>query len=246
MYGYYTPILLFQAFCIYHAYRNNAEQRWYWLILLFPLIGCIIYFIHTFNNRETLDSLKETVKHTVAPNHRIEQLEKALRFSENMQNKLNLADAYVEFARYQDAIPLYTDCLQGFMSDDLSMRMKLLYAHYMNGDYKAAVECGNTLESEKLFKDSEERVAFAWALFHSGDREGAEKIFENMDKSFTNYYHRLEYCKFLLQVEKAESAKSTFNTMLEEYEQMQATERRLKKNIFREVRDLYANHFQGA
>jgi len=246
MYGYYTPIFLFQAFCIYHAYRNNAEQRWYWLILFFPLIGCIIYFIHSFNNRDTIESLKENVKHAVNSNYKIEQLEKALRFSENLQNKLNLANAYVEFDRHQDAIPLYSDCLQGFMSEDPFMRMKLMYAHFMSGDYNTAVECGNALESEKAFKGSEERVAYAWALFHSGNRDKAEKVFSDMDKSFTNYYHRLEYCKFLLQLDQPTVAKDKFNILLEEYEQMQATERRLKKNIFREVRDLYAHHFQGA
>src|SRR5687768_13725127 len=106
MYGFYAPIFLLQAFCVYHAYRNNAEQRWYWLIVFFPLIGCIVYLLHIFNNRDTIDSITENVKGAVIKNYRIDQLEKAYRFSDNIKNKVNLADAYAENGRYKEAIEL--------------------------------------------------------------------------------------------------------------------------------------------
>ena len=242
MFGFYTPILLLQAFCVYHAYRNNAENRWYWLILLFPLIGCVIYLIHNFNNRATIDSLTENVKEVVISNYRIEQLEKALRFSDNLRNKTNLADAYMDFGRYKDAITLYNSCLQGFMSEDPSIRMKVLKAHFMEGDYNQVIEAGSSLEREKVFRDSEERVAYAWALFLVGKVDPADKIFEDMDRSFTNHYHRLEYCKYLIKVEKPESAKEKLKDLLEEFDQMQYIERRSKKSLLREVRDLYENY----
>ena len=57
MLGLYTPVFLLQAFCVYHAYRNNVEQRWYWLILFFPLFGCIIYLVQNFNTASTIKSL---------------------------------------------------------------------------------------------------------------------------------------------------------------------------------------------
>jgi len=245
MYGLYTPILLLQVFCVYHAYRNHAEHRWYWLIIFFPLIGCIIYLAYTFNNKATLKTLAENVKEVVISNYRLEQLEKALRFSDNFKNKINLADAYIENGRYQDAIGLYSGCLQGFMSDDPSVRMKLLQAHFMNAEYDTAVECGNKLESEKSFNQSEERVTYAWSLFQTGEADKAESIFTDMDRSYTNYYQRSEYCKFLLKREKSEFAKEKLSNLLEEFDQMQDTERRLKKNIHREIRDLYATFFRG-
>lgn len=242
MYGFYTPILLLQAFCIYHAYRNNAEHRWYWLILLFPVVGCIIYLFYNFNNKATLNSLTENVKEIVISNYKIEQLEKALRFSDNIKNKINLADAYVEIARYQDAIHLYNSCMQGFMSDDPPLRMKLLYTHFMNEDYNAAIQQGDKLESEKTFKNSEERVAYAWSLFQAGKTSLAENIFADMDKSFTNYYQRMEYCKFLLKIEKTELAKEKLADLMEEFDYMKGPERRLKKDTIREIKDLYTSY----
>lgn len=246
MYGLYTPVVLLQAFCVYHAYRNNAEQRWYWLIVFFPLVGCIIYIIHNLNNRATIDTLTENVKAVVVSSYRIEQLEKALRFSDSLRNRANLADAYSESSRYQDAINLYESCLQGFMADDPSIRMKLLRNYFMNGDYQKSVALGADLESLKEFRNSEERVAYAWALFLEGDGSAAGNVFSDMNRSFTNYYHRLEYCKFLLKAEKNELAQETLKDLLEEFDQMQNIERRSKKHVLREVKQLYASHFTTA
>ena len=242
MLGLYTPIFVLQAFCIYHAYRNNSEQRWYWLILFFPLVGCIIYLVHNFNNVSTLDTIKENVKEVVLGNYKIEQLEKALRFSDNIKNKINLADEYVQVTRYRDAIALYSSCLQGFMDDDPALKMKLLHAHFMDGDHSTAVDYGNTLKSEKIFKDAEQRVVYAWSLYHIGEINLATSIFSDMDKSFTNYYHRKEYCKFLITNGKIDLAKEKLSDLIQEFDHIKGPERKLNRDIFREIKDMYAKH----
>lgn len=246
MYGVFTPILIIQAVCIYHAYRHKAEHWWFWLILLIPLAGSVIYVVHVFSNRRMIGALKENVKIALKVNYRVEELEKAYHFSDNLKNKLNLAEAYTGVARYGDAITLYEGCLQGFMSDDPAIRMRLLRCFFLNGEHHKAVEYGTQLESEKTFKNSEERVAFAWSLFHTGMEENAFRVFESLDNSFTNHYHRLEYCKFLLIVGKCHSAKEKLEALLKESEQMQATERRLKRNLMREARELFSQHFATA
>lgn len=246
MYGLYVPVLILQAFCVYHAYRNNAEQRWYWLILFVPLIGGILYLVHTFNNRATLESLTENVKEVVISNYRIEQLEKALHFSDNLKNKVNLADAYAEAGRSGEAIHLYSECLQGFMADDPGIRMKLLRTCFLNGEYERAVELGKGLAGEKDFRNSEERIAHAWAFCMAGDLAAAEKTFADMDRTFTNYFHRLEYCKFLLKTDKLDVAQEKLKDLLAEFDQMQSVERRTKRHVLRELKDLYATHFSPA
>ena len=150
----------------------------------------------------------------------------------------------MEIARYKDAIALYASCMQGFMADDPSLRMKMLYAHFMDGDYASAIEYGSLLESEKIFKNAEERIVYAWSLYHGGKTDVAESIFAEMDKSFTNYYHRMEYCKFLLKTGKNEQAKEKLSVLIEEFDHMEGPERRLKKAIYREIKDLYTNNIR--
>jgi hypothetical protein len=241
MLGLFTPILLLQAFCVYHAYRNNVEQRWYWLILFLPLFGCIIYLVQNFNSSSTIKNLEENVRAVVISNYKIEQMEKALRFSDSVKNKVNLADEYVNIGRYIDAIQLYESSLQGFMSDDPSLKMKLLNAHFMNEDYSAAVQYGDNLKSETTFKNSEVRVTYAWSIYQTGQAALAETIFADMDKSFSNYYHRLEYCKFLIKTEKMELAKEKLSELMQEFDHVKGPERRLNRETFSQVKDLHAS-----
>src|SRR5688572_26679205 len=124
MFGFYTPIVLLQAFCVYHAYRNRAEQRWFWFILLLPFVGSMVYLFYHFYNRQNINTLAETVKGVVNSNYKIEQFEKAHRFADTLTNRLNLAEAYVQIGRHDEAIGLYRESLVGFMSDDVSIRMK--------------------------------------------------------------------------------------------------------------------------
>jgi len=245
MLGLFTPILLLQAFCVYHAYRNNVEQRWYWLILFLPLFGCIIYLVQNFNSASTIKSLEENVKAAVISNYKTEQLEKALRFSDSVKNKINLADEYVNIGRYGEAIQLYESSLQGFMSDDPSLRMKLLKANFMNEDYEAAVQYGDDLKSETTFKNSEVRVTYAWSIYQTGKAALAETIFSDMDKSFSNYYHRLEYCKFLIKTEKIELAKEKLSELMQEFDHVKGPERRLNRETFSQVKDLHTSYVRS-
>lgn len=245
MLGLYTPLLLLQAFCLYHAYRNNAEQRWYWFIILFPGIGCLIYVFHHFYNRNNLRSLTQNVKEVVNSNYRIEQLEKTLRFADNVSNRTNLADAYVAAGRYKDAIGLYKECLSGFMADDPVLRMKLLHVYFLDQDYGSACAYGSGLEQEKSFRNADARMAYAWALYYKGQPEASEAIFRDMDRSFTNYRQRLEYCKFMKETGKADALKSKLADLMEEFHHMESSERKINREVVRQVRELHANQSRG-
>lgn len=238
MVGFYSLIVLLQAFCIYHAYSNKEEQRWYWFILLFPGIGCGLYLYHSFYNRQNISSISETVKTVVNSNHKLEQLEKAFRFSDNITNRLNLADGYVSFGRNAEAIELYKGALLGFMADDPAVRMKMLNVYYLNRDFNEAIEVGQSLESEKLFTNSEQRLAYAWSLHFSGQSEVAGNIFESMDKPYTNYVHRLEYCKFLLESGNVQDLKQKASEILGEFEHSKGPERKFYRHVIQNLKSL--------
>lgn len=240
MIGYYTPVLILQAFCLYHAYRNNSMQSWFWLILFLPVIGCAIYLYHHFYNRSNIETLAEGVKNVVNSNYKLEQLERAHRLSDNITTKTNLADGYATYGRFDDAIRLYKECLTGFMADDPTLQMKLLQTHFLKKDYNDVVSLGRNLRPQKDFRKSNERVSFAWSLHNSGAIAEAEAEFQDMDKSSANHWHRLEYAKFLLLNNQNDSAREKLSNLLEEFELMRGPERRVNNAIMREVRELYS------
>lgn len=239
MYQFYIPVLLLQIFCLYHAYQNRTEQRWYWLIIFFPLGGGLIYLYTHFYNRSTIENLTENVKGIVISNYRIEQLEKEMRITDSIKAKTALADEYVRAGRYKDAIDLYTDCAQGFMADDVSLLLKLVQTHSLHADYTSAVVYGQKLEQEKSFRNAPERASYAWALHYTGNTGKAEKIFMEMDNTYSNYLQRLEYCRFLIATQRSEEATRKLGELLYEFEQMKSPERRLHRTVASQISDLY-------
>jgi hypothetical protein len=241
MLRFYTPVIILQAVTLYLAYRNNAEQRWYWFIIFFPGLGSLLYLFDQYYSQKNISSFTETIKEVVNSNHKTEQLEKALRFSDNTKNKLNLAAAYMEIGRYADAINLYQSTLTGFMEDDPGVRMQLLDAQFMAKSYDQVIILGEKLESEKNFKNAEPRLSYAWALHYQGKSEAAEKVFQDMNKPFTNFKHRVEYGAFLSESSKKEEAKVLLKELLEEFEHMSGPERKLHRDVNRDARNLYTS-----
>ncbi len=210
-----------------------------WLILFFPLIGCLIYLYDAFYSRRSVAGIAEAVKETVVSNYKIEKLEKEWRFSDNVATKTRLADAYAEAGRYKDAIKLYSACLEGFMADDPVLQMKLLNAYYADEDFRSAIKVGEKLESAADFKNSPERIAYAWAFHKAGQPELAEKTFKAMDKPFTNYWHRWEYCKFLSETGRLDDLKEKVRTLVTEFNEMGSNERKLNKAIISDATTLH-------
>jgi hypothetical protein len=242
MYGLYTPVILLQAFCVYHAYRHNTEQRWYWIILFLPALGSALYLFDHYYNRRDIHAVKESIKGVVNNNYKIEELEKALQFSDNHTNRINLADAYVESGRYGDSIKLYQESLTGFMADDPAVRIKLLQAHFLNQDYTETIIIGKELESDKSFRNTEQRLGYAWALHYDGKTEAAEKVFQDMDRPFTNHQQRVQYCRFLLNLGRTDEVKTRLTELVEEFNHIRGSERKLYRDIIRETKDLYFEH----
>ncbi|MBT1707153.1 hypothetical protein KK062_02910 [Fulvivirgaceae bacterium PWU5] len=242
MVGLYTPLLILQAICLYHAYRNRADQYWYWLIVLVPGIGCAFYLAHNFYNRNNLQTLKQGLNEAVNSNYRIEQLEKQVKFVDNVANKTLLADAYVSVGRLPEAIALYNDCLSGaFMADDPILRMKLMEAHYFNKAFDEVLAVGRLLESEKDFRNSQARIAYAWSHHYTGQSDAAAAIFENLNKTFTNYDHRLAYCHFLRETGQREKLQELVRELMTELLQMSPQERKYHRSLAGNIRGFAKN-----
>ncbi len=238
MLGYYTPVLILQALCLYHAYKNNNQQKWYWLILFFPVFGCLIYLYENFYSKRLISNLSEGVKALGNSNHRVEQLERQVKFNDSYTNKVNLADAYMRVQRYEDAVNLYEKCLEGFMAEDPVLLMKLLSAYYQNGNYKKVIFIGEKLSSNKTFKNAEERIALAWSYFFDNQQSVAIDIFKDLDKSYTNFRHRIEYSKLLIKLDQHESAETILQVLMEEFDHMKPLERKVNKPLVSETKKL--------
>jgi hypothetical protein len=236
--GYYSVILVLQGFCLFHAYKNNTGQKWYWLIIFLPLIGCLIYLYENFYSTRAIGDITEGVKVLVYSNYAVEKLEKEVKYSETITNKMNLADAYAERGRCDEAIKLYESCRKGFYEKNPDLLRKMVPVYFMKKDYPKVVELGQDLSNAKNLGDSEDKIAYSWALHYTGDTPKAEAEFKKLDAKFANFLPRIEYAKFLIAINRSNDAQKILNAIIDEHEGMDSYEKGLKKGFVRESKRL--------
>lgn len=236
--SFFYLLLALQGFCLYHAYRSRTDQKWYWIIIFFPYIGCALYLYDAFYSRRTVSAIKEGFKEVVNSSYRLEQLEKQARFSGSAKNRIELADEYIRYNRFADAVAMYEECRVGYLADDEPLKRKLVHALYLNEQFDRCIEIGRELNGSKDFRNAPEHISLAWALHKAGYADEALEHFRNMDRSYTNYPHRCAFCRFLMTTGKADEAKEKLTEMSDEIEHMTSTERRANRDAMRMVGEL--------
>lgn len=234
---YYYIILLLQGFCLFHAYKNRIEQKWYWIIIFVPLLGASIYIYMNILKDLNKDDIIEQTKNITNTNYKLQKLEKVNRFAETPENKIKLAEEYMHKGRAREAIQLLESCLSGIHQADPGLQTRLMKACYMDKQYPRVIELGNLLKEEKTFSNAEERIAYAWALFYTGQTEKAYLEFSSMNKTYRNYKHRCEFVKFLIETNNPES-KHVFHELSQELNAMEGYERKLNRDVINEVKRL--------
>ena len=235
MYGYYTPILILQGFCLYHSYKNNTHQKYMWLIIFVPLLGSLIYLYTTFYSRTNVSNISDSLKGVLNNNYHVEKLEKETKFTDTVANKKNLAQQYINKGRISESIDLLNSCLTGIHAGDQELNRMLLQAYFLQEDYGKCISIGEKI-TDPIFLKSEEMALLAWAYYYEELVDMAESTFQNQDHRFSNYFQRLEYAKFLVKVGRSSEALDLADLMLEEIDHMDAYERKLKKQHYNSIK----------
>lgn len=234
---YYYIVLIAEIFCLYHAYKNKADQKWFWIIVIFPMIGCSIYLYHHFYNRDNINTVAEGLQGAITPGYHTKKLEKQLAHCDSVTNKINLANEYLRIGKYQDAIEILETCQS--KTGDNGIALVLLKAYYLTGEFNKATKIGLNLKGNKTFSKSEEKICYAWSLFQTGQIDLANTTFQEMDDKYCNYPQRIEYCKFLIRTTQHSLAESKLERLNNEWRDMDRQSKRLYSGLDSEIRSLY-------
>jgi len=222
----YYFILIFQGFCIYHAYKNGKSYYWFFLIILLPAIGCLIYVFTQVFSKGDIDKAQHEITHFVNPTKRISDLEKQLDFSDTFENKTALANAYLNANRVEEAIDLYNDSLDGMFKDDYYTITKLIKAYSLKEDYHKVIEYTKRIEKAADFKKSNSQFLYGLALANLDRDDEAEEVLKQIDTRYSNYEERIVFADFLIKRNKTKEAKEIYNEILTEAEHMKRENKR--------------------
>jgi len=236
---YYILVISIQLFCLYHAYTRQVPPFWFFVILFFPVIGCVIYLFKHFNTPEainTLETVVEEVKGSIDNTYTTRKLEKQLDFSDTVQNKLILGSEYLRKGNFEDAYALFESCNKGIFENDPEVLAKLVETSFLVEDYEATVKYGNHPNFMNDVQNLEEKTDLAWAYHYSGKEDEATVLFKTFDKSYGNYYQRHEYIKYLLAINQVELANEKMNNLTDEIDGMDRLEKRINTQIISDIK----------
>ena len=234
---YYFIILGLQAICVIHCLRRGTTQRWIWLIIFLPLVGCLIYiFTEMFTGRE-LQNVQQGLGAVLNPGGSIKRLEDNLRFADTFTNRVALADAYLQAGHTDKAIHLYESSLTGAFEENEHVLSKLIQAYFIKERYADVIPVFRKVYKLPQFIRSRNHMLYAISLEHTGNAAEAEQEFLKMTARYSFFESRYHYGLFLLRAGRDTDAYQLFNAILEEEPHLSSREKRGNRTWFVKTRE---------
>lgn len=230
--NYYYLIIILQAVCVIHSVRKGKEQKWIWIIIFLPLIGCLAYIFTEMFSGNDIQHVQSGFSTILNPGGGIKKLEAQLKFSDTFNNRVALADAYLATGATDNAIALYESSLTGAFTENEHVILQLIIAYCLKENYSAVLPFAKKIYRAPQFARSKAHIAYAIALEHTNNKKQAEAEFNMMKARFGNYEARYNYGLFLLRDQRYEEAMQLFNLMIEEENQLSSRERKYNREWF--------------
>ena len=240
---YYYAIVLLQVICFIHSYKQGTHNKWMWIIIFLPLVGCIAYIYLEIFSKSRYSNVKINLADSINPSRKITKLEDELEVSDSFDNRIKLADAYLDANRLEEAISIYENALTGIFSDNPHVIKNLVIAYYQTERFQDAISFTNKIKNAKEFDSSETHIAYALSLEGVGNITDAQAEFEKMLVRFSNYKHKWVYAEFLLRNDQQEKAIDLLEKMIIESKQLKGFEKKQNRvwfqNANNELKKLY-------
>ena len=235
-YYYYITIAL-QAICVIHCIRKHNENKWIWIIIFLPVIGCIAYIFDEMFSNNDLKNVQSGVGSVIYPAGKIKKLEKQLQFADTFSNRILLADAYLASGKTNKAIELYENSLTGAFTENEHVLTQLIIAYFEVQRYADIIPIAKKLYKTPQFQRSRAHMLYAMALEKTGNTAAAENEFKLMKGRYAYFESRYQYGLFLQRNGRNEEAKQVFSAMAGEASYLGAREKKYSRTWIVKAKD---------
>ena len=154
-------------------------------------MGGIIYLLVNVFGRKDLNKVQTDIVHAINPGKKIKELEKRLQFANTFENRVALADAYLEQGMFTEAIDRYRGSLVDMFVNDYYVLSRLQEAYFLNGQIDESLKVAERIKGENGYRKSKANYLYAQALEADGQLDSAEESYRCFDAPFNYYEQRL-------------------------------------------------------
>lgn len=218
------PILLaaltviIQACFIFHVFKTRRPYWWAFIILSFPVIGCVVYyFIEIFPDTQEArkaEKLARAIGKHVGGDKEFARRVEEVEICGSVDNKLALARECGERGLFDDAARLYRTCMQGLYADDPNLLLGLAGALVEKQDYREARETlGQLRAKDPAFKSNHAALLRARTLEGLGQTDEALREYEALVPVYVGLEARYRQGALLKKLGQTDQARNAFEAM---------------------------------
>jgi len=209
---------IFQLGLAIHCIQSGRDKSWIYLILFVPMLGGLAYLI-----TQVLPDIKGDprarkaalgVARALDPTAELRRRKDELVISDNVKNRLSLADECMAAGLYPEAAELYESCLKGPDAEDPTIRLQLAQCLFAQD---AFAQCREVLEaivaSHPDFRSTDGHLLYARTL-QALDDLTADDEYEALLTSYPGEEARVRYAQWLCQRGDTERARALFEESL--------------------------------
>lgn len=219
-------VVLFIQLCFaYHALKTGRPYWWLFVIMAFPVAGCLMYyFVEVFPTSRESRSAEKAVRSIVKsfdPDKDLRARVADLEACGSVDNRVGLARECTARGMHAEAAALYRSCLSGVHENDPDIRFGLAGALLQAQSYEQAAALARELQEKfASFRANEVRLVLARSMEGLGRLEDALTEYRVLADTYPGEEGRWRYGALLARAGRAEEARGVFQRMLRNAERM--------------------------
>ena len=208
--------VLIQLLFVVHAYRSGAPRYWVFVILAFPVAGCLAYYLFEVfpRSREAVSARRAArdLARRFDPHKDLRARAEELEVCGSIDNRVALAEECLANGLTAEAITLYRGTLVGAYESDPHLRLGLARALVEHGAWDDAADAVERLRRDHpCHKANETRLLHARVLEGRGETESALTEYRELAPAFVGLEVRCRYGQLLERLERREEARAVFD-----------------------------------
>jgi hypothetical protein len=212
-------VLLIQFCFAYHALKTGRPYWWIFIIMAFPVMGCVIYyFVEVFpGSREhrTAHKTARKLAKALQPDADLKRRAEELEICGSVDNRMSLAEECMNHQMYAEAAKLYESCLTGAFQADGAILFGLARAVVEQRDWdKATGTLVRLRANAPKTRPLDVRLLEARVLEGRGEKDAALAAYRDLIPVFVGLEARYRYGAFLAHLGQHESAGHMFNEVI--------------------------------
>ncbi len=212
-------VLLIQFCFAYHALKTGRPYWWVFIIMGFPVMGCVIYyFVEVFpGSREQRRAAKaaRAIARALEPDAELKKRVEELEICGSVDNRIALAEECMLHQMYAEAIRLYESCLTGAYASDGALLYGLARAAVEALDWARAASTLQRLKGvAPKTRAMEVQLLEARLLEGRGENDAALAAYRALIPQFVGLEARYRYGRLLMRLGKNEAAMQMFNEVV--------------------------------